>query len=126
MILGFFFVRPIPLPEEELVREVRSETSSESSAYEQRNSYTPLLNHDLQIDGQDDDDAGRGIELSPSLHSPNCDSPRRSLSLSAAMALDVLPNVHGKKLWCNSDFWMLCGILSIRTFTCLSTILVQL
>ena len=42
MILGFFFVHPIPLPEEELDREVHSETSSESSAYEQRNSYTPL------------------------------------------------------------------------------------
>jgi hypothetical protein len=120
MILGFFFVRPVPLPEEELNREVYSETSSPT--YEQRdNSHTPLLNHDLQINEQDDDDARIGIELSPSLRSQDCEISRRSLSRGAATALDMLPNVHGKKLWCSSDFWLLCGILSIRTFTCLCT-----
>jgi hypothetical protein len=113
MILGFFFVRPVPLPEEELNREVYSETSY--SAYEQRSgSNTPLLNHDLYINGQDD--ARIGVELSPSLGTQNCETSRRSLSRDAAMALDLLPNLYGKKLWCCSDFWLLCGILSIRTF----------
>ena len=124
MILGFFFVRPVPLPEEELNREVYSETSS--SAYERRNSsHTPLLNHELH-NGQDEDDARVAVELNPSSRSQNCETSRRSLSRGAAMALDMLPNVHGKKLWCNSDFWLLCGILSIRTFICLSTIFVHL
>jgi hypothetical protein len=101
MILGFFFVRPVPLPKEELNREVYSETNS--SAYGQSNSgYTPLLNYDHHINGQDDDDAQIIVELNMS------------------------PNVHGKKLWCSSDFWLLCSILSIRTFACLSIIFVHL
>ena len=116
MILGFFFVRPIPLPEKELNLEVYSETRS--SAYEQsHSSHIPLLNHD--IDGQDDDDAQIGVELknlNPSLRSQNCELSGRSLSCGAAMTLDMLPNIHGKKLWCSSDFWLLCGILTIRTF----------
>ena len=133
MILGFFFVRPVPLPEEELNREVYPETTS--SAYEQSNgSHAPLLNRDVYINGQndeddddDDDDDRIGIELSPSLRSQNCETSRRSLSRGAAsMALDMLPNVHGKKLWCHSDFWLLFVILSIRTFACLSIIFVHL
>ena len=45
-LLGFFFIRPVPPPEEELNRQVYSEISS--SSYEQRNSlssHTPLLNY---------------------------------------------------------------------------------
>ena len=115
MILGFFFVRPVPLPEEELNRQVYSETSS--SAHEQRNStagYTPLLIHDPNVDEQGDDDARIGVELNPSQNRET--SRRRSLSRGAAMAPDILPNVHGMKLWCSSDFWLLCSILSIRAF----------
>ena len=127
MILGFFFVRPIPLPEEEINREVYSEASS--SAYEQRNStHTPLLYHDPHINEQDDDDDDTriGVELSPTSRSQSRETSRRSLSRGAAMTLDLLPNVHGKKLWCSSDFWLLFSILSIRTFACLSTIFVHL
>ena len=126
MILGFFFVCPVPLPEEELNREVNLKTSS--SAYEQRNGYAPLLNDDPHINGQDDDDTLIGVELSPSLRAHDCETSRhtRSLSRGEAMALDMLPNVYGKKLWCSSDFWLLFGILSIRTFACLSTIFIHL
>jgi hypothetical protein len=128
MILGFFFVRPVTvsLPEDELNREVHSETSS--SAYDQRNSSrTPLLNHDLHINRQDDDDARIVVEPNPSLRPQNCEASRRSSIRGGAMAatLDILPNVHGKKLWCSSDFWLLFGIHSIRTFTCLSTVVVH-
>jgi hypothetical protein len=115
MILGFFFVRPVPLPEEEeLNRDVYSETNS--SGYEQlNNSYTPLL--DPHINGQDDnDDTRMRVELSPTLRSPNCETSGQNLSRGAAGASDMLPNVHGMKLWCSGDFWLLCGIVSIRTF----------
>ena len=50
MILGFFFVCPVLLPEEEPNRELYSETSC--SAYEQRNSTgsrTPLLNDNVEL-----------------------------------------------------------------------------
>ena len=110
MILGFFFVRPVPLPEEELNHEVNSVTSS--SAYDQ--SYTPLLNYDPHINEQGDD--GAGIELTPSSHR---ETYRGSLNRGETMAFDMLPNIHGKKLWCSSDFWLLFGILSIRMFACL-------
>ena len=112
MILGFFFVRPIPLPEEELNCDAYSETSS--SAHEQRNStYTPLLNHDPHINEEQEDDTRIELELSQS-----CETSRRILSRGrhVAMAPNMLPNVHGVKLWCSSDFWLLCSILSIRTF----------
>ena len=105
MILGFFFVRPIPLPDETLNRDNYAETSS--STYATRNSsHTPLLNQDNvednpHISGQDHDDTQIRDDL------------------------DMLPNVHGKKLWCSGDFWLLFSILSIRAFTCLSTILIH-
>ena len=117
MILGFFFARPVPLPEEELNCKVYSETSS--SAYEQRcnstSSLTPLLNHDPHINGQDDGD----VQPNPSLRSQNCETSRRSLSRGAPMTLDMLPNVYGKELWCSSGFWLLFCIHSICTFALL-------
>ena len=116
MVLGFFFVRPVPLPEEELNREDYSVTSS--SAYDQRNgSYTPLLDYDPHGNEQDDDDAR--IELSPSSRSQSRETSRGILSRGATMAFDMLPNIYGKKLWCSSDFWLLFGILSICMFACL-------
>jgi len=117
MMLGSFFVRPIPLPEQEDTvgnHEGYSETSTSASAYEQHNnSRTRLLNH-AHVEGnlQDDDH----VALSPS-HSPVSDSHRRSLSRGTALALDMLPNLHGKKLWCSSDFWLLFVILSILSGT---------
>ena len=127
MIVGFFFVRPVPPSEEELNREVYSETRS--SVYEQRSSessHTPLLNYDPHISGQEDDDARLGVEPNPSLRSQNCETSRRSLSCDAVVTLDMSPNVHGKKLWCSSDFWLLFVNFSIRTFAFLSTIFVHL
>ena len=129
MILGFFFVRPVPLPEENPNREAYSEASP--SIYEQRNnSRTPLLNHDNieDISGQDDDDAqiGADVDLSSSLCSQNDEIVRRSSSHGAAMGLDMSPNVYGKKLWCSSDFWLLSSILFLRAFACLFTILTYL
>ena len=83
MILGFF-VRSSSPTSGRGDREFYSETSS--SAYEQRNSTgsrTPLLNND---------------ELNPSLRFHDCETLSRSLSRGASMALDMLPNVYGKKL----------------------------
>ena len=128
MIVGFFFVRPVPLPEEEINREVHLEASS--SAYEQRNSsHTPLLYHDPHINGQDDDDDARiGVELSPTSRSQISETSRSigRIGRIAVMALEMPPNVYGKKLWCSGDFWLLFSILSIRTFACLSTIFIHL
>jgi hypothetical protein len=122
MILGYFFVRPIPLPEENPNHEGYSEASS--SSYDQHNnSHTPLLNHD-NISGQDDNDAqiGADLELSSSPRSQNSDISRPIPSHGTPTTLDMLPNIYGKKLWCSSNFWLLFSILSIRAFTSLFTI----
>ena len=113
MALGFFFVRPIPLPEQEdTVGNHEGYSEITSSAFEHHNtSRTRLLNHVHVEDNQQDDD----VELSPS-RSPVSGSHTRSLSRGTALALDLLPNVHGKKLLCSSDFWLLFVILSIRAF----------
>ena len=123
MMLGYFFVRPIPLPEEN----PNHERYSEASSYDQYdNGHAPLLDHDNieHISGQDDDDAqiGADLELSSSLRSQNSKISRPSSSHGTPMALDMLPNVYGKKLWCSSDFWLLFSILSIRAFTSSFTI----
>ena len=123
MILGFFFVRPIPLPEKSN-RQDCSETSS--SSYDQRNSsYIPLLNHD-NIEGISEQDAqiGADIELDPLFQ--NGKTSGQISSHDAAMALDMSPNIYGKKLWCSSDFWLLFSILFLRAFACLSTMLTYL
>ena len=118
MILGFFFVRPIPLPEEELNREGYSEIRS--PVYEQRNSsHTPLLIHGPNINGHVDDNARIGVGPNQSLPSQNYGTSRRSPDCGAAMTPDMFPNIHGKRLWCSSDFWLLCSIFLIRTFPCL-------
>jgi hypothetical protein len=126
MIIGFFFVRPIPLPEKPNHQDY-SETSS--SSYDQRNStHIPLLNHDNieGIGGQDDDDAqiGADIELNPLFQ--NGKTSGQLSSHGAAMALDMSPNVYGKKLWRSSDFWLLFSLLFLRAFACLSTVLTYL
>ena len=87
MILGFFFVRPVPLLEEELNREVNSETSS--SVYEQcNNSHTLLLNRDLNINGQDDH-ARIEVEGNSSLGSQNCETSSKSLGRGAPVGLQM-------------------------------------
>ena len=112
MILGFFFVRQVTLPEEEANRDDYSETSV--SAYEQRNSIssrTPFLDHEHHIDAEDDDD----VHPNPL---QNCETSR--LNRGASMKLNMLPNVYSRKLFCNRAFWLLFAIHSICTFVCSS------
>ena len=108
MILGFFFVRQVPLPEEDPNHDDYSDTSV--SAYEQHNSIssrTPFLDHEHHIDAEDDDD----VHLDPS--SQNRETSR--LNRGTSKAIDMLPNVYGRKLFCNRDFWLLFAIHSICT-----------
>ena len=127
MIVGFFFVRPIPLPElegYEIVEDVEDEPEIAASTHHP----THLLDHDFidphhphylpRVDPMKPLEDGEAYELTaqqPSEGQDDSESTRRprSLSRGAALALDTLPNVYGKKLWRSGDFWLLFGILSL-------------
>lgn len=147
MIMGFFLVRPIPLPpsKERLhtdIEDPRDAAISSGLAHDD-NSHTRLLGGDsddnLNSDGEADDqgsyyaqyttaaDAGavlppyasRSEEDDRTLElSPSRHQHGRSLSLSqGAESLDELPNVYGKRLWKSGDFWLLFSILSVLSGT---------
>ena len=134
MIVGFFFVRPIPLPELEgykIIEDVEDEPEIAVSAHHS----THLLDHDFidphhphyvprvdpmkpLEDGEAYSHHANGVELTAQQPSEGQDDPEltrrpRSLSRGAALALDTLPNVYGKKLWRSGDFWLLFSILSV-------------
>ncbi|KAF8959541.1 MFS general substrate transporter [Flammula alnicola] len=141
MIMGYFLVRPIPLPEQEgydIVEDGDEDPDAITSALAPPNtSHTHLLDHDFiephhphyihRVEPQENDEEesyGRPfqeVELSPARHVENNAGPElsrvRSLSRGAAIVLDTTPNVHGRKLWFSGDFWLLFSILSILSGT---------
>lgn len=154
MILGFFFIRPIPLPASELsytldhgvdtgYGEVATADVAAAVIFSHNNnSHSPLL-------GLDETDQGlhhthhahvavaseyvapesRGaLELSPT-RSGSPGSRRHSSrirSVAKADALESLPNISGRRLWMNPDFYLLFVILSLcRCCSLSSTLLVM-
>lgn len=142
MILGFFFVRPIPLPPSELMHSPDIEELEEEAAA--GGADTSALLDDEEGDQVDSDDGELGlnhdhseddsnhrspllsshprrdtVELSPARHGfrPPTGS-RRSSSLGLgrgdAKGMEGMLNVYGKALFKNGDFWLLCSILSLR------------
>lgn len=129
MILGFFLVRPIPLPAHELVSSAEygaaSETNEAVILQHDNDSHTPLLSesHDDELPSANIvSRGGASLELSPSRSPPPGNvSHRRSRgsahrpSFSSAMrVMDSVPNVHGIQLWMTSEFWSLFIIMSLR------------
>jgi hypothetical protein len=86
MIVGFFFIRPIPLPQEKL-EGVEEGILTTLLHQPDHATETHLLDHGV-------------IESS-------------STSLTV-QEVDLLPNLYGKHLFKSLDFWLLCSILSIR------------
>ncbi|KAJ6532432.1 major facilitator superfamily domain-containing protein [Mycena capillaripes] len=125
-IIGFFFVRPIPPSATEgsdhmVVMTVAAE--AEATVFDYGNgSHTPFLN-DAAASSLTEEyyvpDA-RGIELGPP-RSPLAGRGRR-MSHSRTVSRkqqDVLesPNIYGRALWINSDFWLLFVIISLLSGT---------
>ena len=117
MLLGFFFVRPVPLPEEKSSQLEDGDDVQEpahSPGLQHRNhSQTPLLNDDsnkksyartdFSTDGEHSNSVGGVTEVN------------RSVQVSSQKHNAPL-NVHGKALLCNLDFWLLFCITSMRMF----------
>jgi hypothetical protein len=130
MIIGFFYVRPIPLPPFESARATEasfrdSAVVDASAVFQQdNNSETPLLGEDRDEDGQTLEyvvpEYRNSVELSPPLsvesghrRSRSRRERNRSLGARASTLLDGQPNIHGKALWKSPDFLLLFLILSL-------------
>jgi hypothetical protein len=126
--IGFFFVRAVPLSaadggEHTVVTAVAAE--AEATIFNHGNdSHTPLLDEeDAAPSGPTEEyvSDARGIELSPP-RSPSrgrATSHSRSLSRSKQDASEG-PNIYGRALWLNPDFWLLFAILSLRASSLLA------
>ncbi|KAJ7661486.1 major facilitator superfamily domain-containing protein [Mycena polygramma] len=122
-IIGFFFVRAIPLSAAESEHNVVPTVAAEAEAtifHHDNSSHTPLLDEEAGPSSPTEEyvpDA-RGIELSPprSLSRGRSTSHGRSHSRSKVDALEG-PNIYGRALWINPDFWLLFAILSLLSGT---------
>ncbi|KAF8189660.1 major facilitator superfamily domain-containing protein [Pholiota molesta] len=134
MIMGWFLVRPIPLPAEvgyEAVEGLEDPEAITSALAPNQaphsSSHTNLLDHGFvepphsrHIERQDDEDGypqARSSEVELTSGGPDASVRIRSLSRGAAIMHDTTPNVYGKKLWCSADFWLLFSILSMLSGT---------
>jgi hypothetical protein len=126
-IIGFFLVRPIPLSAAEgsdhmVVTTVAAE--AEATIFDHGNdSHTPLLDEATDFSPTEEyyvPDA-RGIELGPPSR-PSAGRSRRtfhSRTVNRSKQQDVFegPNIYGRALWINPDFWLLFVILSLRALS---------
>ena len=138
MIIGFFFVRQIPLlPHESritaeygIATEATPAVDVEASALLQHEngSHTPLLSPVIDdsspFTNQEYEEVvhtGTALELSPTRSaSPGLPNHRRSRSTghrpsfgSAVRMLDIPPNITGRQLWMSGDFWLIFSIMSL-------------
>ncbi|KAJ6451837.1 major facilitator superfamily domain-containing protein [Mycena vitilis] len=119
-IIGFFFVRAIPLSAAQSDHNAVPTVAAEGEAtvfHHDNSSHTPLLNEDA------------GPSTSTEQYVPDARAnPARSLSMdrstyhgrthnrSKVHALEG-PNIHGRALFINPDFWLLFAILSLLSGT---------
>lgn len=127
MIIGFFLVRPIPLPIYESVSSVEHGVVSVAPAdalaiFQHENaSQTPLLFTAEEPPSPSDAPlSSTSLELSPTRSSVSETNHRRSRSHihppsfgNAVKMLETLPNIHGKQLWMSGDFWLIFVIMSL-------------
>ena len=131
--MGFFLVRPIPLPVQDSfhIDEGRDQHQLDaiSSALDPHDSSsTPLLDHDDFAGGMQ---GSHSVVLRTGIKSARIDEevytlddvPFRSpdgvfissqLGNSNREVAILKPNLHGRHLWTSSDFWLLFTILAIR------------
>ncbi|CAK5268448.1 unnamed protein product [Mycena citricolor] len=119
-VIGFFFVRAVPLSAAEIVQDdhhhhVPATVAAEAEATlfqldeetsDEEGAHTPLLDNQEQ----------RSMELSPARGASTHRSIARSRSRSKTGASEG-PNIHGRALWFHPDFWLLFIILSMLSGT---------
>jgi hypothetical protein len=106
MIVGFFFVRPIPLPPSEPLHTLEHG----EPAFSGLNSHTPLLSD------SEEEETSRGSDVELSSPGGAALTHRRNRSRNAARLSNQEESVDisGKALWLSVDFWILFSILALR------------
>ncbi|KAJ7070365.1 major facilitator superfamily domain-containing protein [Mycena belliarum] len=121
-VLGFFFVRAIPLAAEESEHTAVGTVAAEAEAtifHHINDSHTPLLDEEPPADVTEEYvSEARGIELSParSQSAVRPISHSRSRSRNKHDAIEG-PNIYGRALWLDPDFWLLFVNLSLLSGT---------
>ncbi|KAF7295572.1 NmrA domain-containing protein [Mycena indigotica] len=108
-VIGFFFVRAIPLSAADMDHIVVTAGTAEAEAtifHHPDESHTPLL--------EESHAASNGDDLSVS--SPRTHSHSRSRSRAKADIIEG-PNIYGRALWVDPDFWLLFLTLSLLSGT---------
>ena len=115
MLLGYFFVRPVPLREQgssqlEDSDYIRESTTVSSALQHYDQSRTPLLN--------DDSIKYRYVRTDIATNGESSNSVRGVVEAtrSVSQMLSKPLNIHGKALLSNLDFWLLFTISSMRMF----------
>jgi len=134
MIMGFFLIRPIPLPAHEgydIVEDPAGIVGAIPTARQRRDSsHDRLLDHDFTEPSHphhlyhDEDPDCRSLTYQRLSDEMQLDAPieqlpiqsrrPRSMNQGATMSLDLLPNMCGRKLLQSGDFWLLFTIFFMR------------
>ena len=115
MLLGYFFVRPVPLREQgssqlEDSDYIRESTTVSSALQHQDQSRTPLLNDDSIINRY----VQVRTEITTNGENSNSVGGVIDATCTVGQKLSTPLNIHGKALLSNLDFWLLIGISSMR------------
>ncbi len=137
MIIGFFFVRTIPLPSQEgydiVENDMPDEEAVTTALLPRSSTENHLLDHDLveprhphyvhhvhDTTRQDcETNTTTTTTLSEDIPIQDLEAPVESRHLSnlsrrTTSQPETLSNIYGKKLFQSADFWLLCSILSTR------------
>lgn len=113
ILLGFFFVHPVPLPEQKSSQwevqagdDIREATLPPSFPHH-NHSRTPLLNDNSVVN--------RYVRTDITANGENSTFVRGDME-AVGQKLSLPLNVHGKALLSNLDFWLLFSISSMRMF----------
>ena len=130
MIIGFFIVRPIPLPPQEgydiVENDMPDEEAVTTALLPRSSTESHLLDHDFveprhphyvhHVHDATRQDCETNTTLSEDIPIQDLEAPveSRRLTRRTTSQPDTLSNIYGKKLFQNADFWLLCCILSTR------------
>lgn len=136
MLIGSFFVRPVPLPISESPESDHAHISPTEPRSQRVNSSTRLLNNDNDSEDEDDEmapyhaaepttpaehyipEAVTSVEMglpgSPSRHRSSSQRTRSRGSLRSHGLLSAVPDISGKRLFCTINFWVAFLVLTIR------------
>ena len=114
MILGWFFVRPIPLPTPYGVNTIEGGVSAPRPTSTRRSYFERGNDSDMRLLPDNELDLDESYVQSPRQHA-------RTVSIASCGEVGIsvlseneLPDISGKELLTNLNFWLLFSITSLR------------